>query len=620
MRSIGSVVYPLNSDPVGCVTWLPNRTFAVYGASKLRRMKLSFASVLGLVAAGPLLAATPVDFKKQVRPILEVYCLKCHGDEKPKGNLSLTTRANSVKGGEDGTSLVPGEPDKSPLYTLTILPADHDDVMPPKGEKLSKSQQDTLKQWIVEGAPWPEEIKLQQRERVDFVKQVKPIFEVNCVACHKEGHDKGDLRMDLKEAFFASTAIVPGDALASTVYTSTVLPADHDDLMPPKKKGGPLPTARTDLIREWIDQGAYWPDGLKLEQKEADSTSTERDWNVVIAAVHAHLIETAQAEALKHQNYRGQVSQEVGFDMIAITGGEFMLGSPDSEPGHKPNESPRRQVKVDSFWMGKCEVTWNEYELFQFPSLEKGNNVSTERVNRELLVMVDFPLPVGGGNPYLGKAADAVTRPTTPYVEMSFGMGKDGFPAISMTHYAAVAYTRWLSAKTGHFYRLATEAEWEYAARAGTETAYYWGNAAAPASEYAWDFDNSEEKYQKVGTKKPNAFGLHDMLGNVSEWVFDGYKADAYTVLGTDNPVLPGFAEYPHVARGGSWDDGVEALRCAARKFSDSGWKMRDPQLPKSKWYLTDAQFLGFRVVRPLKVPETPEELAKWWTTYPAFK
>ena len=583
-------------------------------------MKLLFASALGLVAASPLFAATPVDFKKEVRPIFEVYCLKCHGDEKPKGDLSMTTRAKSLKGGENGPGLVPGQPDKSPIYTLTILPEDHDDIMPPKGEKLSKAQQATLKQWIEEGAPWPEDVKLQQREKVDFVKQIKPIFEVQCVSCHKEGNDKGDLRMDVKDVFFASKAIVPGDALASKVYTTTILPADHDDLMPPKKKGGPLSAARTELIRDWIDQGAYWPDGVKLEQKEADSTSTERDWKAVIAAIHAQLVKNAAAEAAKHQNYRGQVSKEVGFDMLAIPGGEFVMGSPATEPGHKPNESPQRKVKIDPFWMGKNEVTWNEYEIFQFPTLEKGNNVSTERVNRELLVIVNFPTPEGGGNPYVGKESDAVTRPTTPYVEMSFGMGKDGFPAISMTHYAAVAYTRWLSAKTGHFYRLATEAEWEYAARAGTETAYYWGNDPAAAPDYAWFFDNSDSKYQKVGLKKPNAFGLHDMLGNVTEWVYDGYKSDAYSILGDNNPVMPGFAEYPHVARGGSWDDGVEALRSAARVFSDSAWKMRDPQLPKSKWYLTDAQFLGFRIVRPLKVPETPEELAKWWTTYPAFK
>jgi len=229
-------------------------------------MKLPIASLLGLALVSPVVAAQ-VDFKKQVRPILEVYCLKCHGDEKPKGGLSLTTRAGALKGGEDGPALVPGKADQSPLYTTTTLPADHDDVMPPKGEKLSKAQQATLKQWIEEGAVWPEDIKLQQREKIDFVKQVKPIFEVNCIACHKEGHAKGDLRMDDKAAFFASSSIVPGDAQASKVYTTTVLPADHDDLMPPKKKGGPLASTKTDLIRDWIDQGAAWPDGLKLEQK-----------------------------------------------------------------------------------------------------------------------------------------------------------------------------------------------------------------------------------------------------------------------------------------------------------------------------------------------------------------
>jgi mono/diheme cytochrome c family protein len=130
--------------------------------------------------------AAAVDFKRQVRPVLEVYCLKCHGDEKPKGGLSLTTRAGAIKGGEDGTSLVPGDPGKSTLYTLTTLPSDHDDVMPPKGDKLTPDQQNLLKQWITEGAVWPDDIRLQQREKVDFVKQAKPVLEVYCVACHKE--------------------------------------------------------------------------------------------------------------------------------------------------------------------------------------------------------------------------------------------------------------------------------------------------------------------------------------------------------------------------------------------------------------------------------------------------
>jgi len=583
-------------------------------------MKHPLAVSLGLVAAVSS-AVGEIDFKQQVRPVLEVYCLKCHGDEKPKGDLSLTTRANALKGGDGGTSLVPGEPDKSSLYTLTILPEDHDDIMPPKGEKLSKAQQDLLKQWITEGAKWPEDMVLMQQEKVDFVKQVKPIFEVSCVACHREGEDKGDLRMDDKAAFFASGMIVPGDPAASKVYTTTILPADHDDLMPPAKKGGPLAKAKTDLIRDWIDQGAYWPDGLKLEQKEPETTTSDRDWAAVMQAVHQLLVKTAAGEKLQMANYTQPLpGTQESFDLVAIPGGEFTMGSPEGEPGRKPHEGPQRKVRVEPFWMGRTEVSWDTYELFQFPGMEKGSDISTERVNRELLIIADFPPAADGGNPYVGKEADALSRPTTPYVEMSFGMGKTGFPAISMTHYAAIAYCRWLSAKTGHFYRLPTEAEWEYAARAGTTTAFYWGNDPKQAADHEWFFENADGKYQKVGKKKANPFGLHDILGNVAEWTFDGYKADAYATLGGDNPKLPGFAEYPHVARGGSWDDDVEMLRAASRRPSEASWKMRDPQLPKSKFYLTDAQFLGFRVVRDPMIPATPEELAKWWTTYPDFK
>jgi formylglycine-generating enzyme required for sulfatase activity len=583
-------------------------------------MKRSFAVSLALAAAVSS-ALAEVDFKKQVRPILEVYCLKCHGPEKPKGKLSLVTLADAIKGGDDGTSLVPGDPAKSPLYTSTTLPDDHDDVMPPKGDKLTKEQQETLKLWITEGAKWPEDLKLQQREKVDFVKQVKPIFEVNCVSCHKEGHAKGDLRMDVKEEFFKSPTIVVGDSRNSKVYSTTILPADHDDLMPPSKKGGPLAKAKTDLIAEWIDQGAYWPDGLKLEQREPEATTSDRDWKAVLAAIHARVLKTAEGEKLQHAAYDEKVNgTEIGFEMVAIPGGEFTMGSPETEAGRKADEGPQRKVKIEPFWMGKNEVTWNEYEVFQFPYMEKGSNVSTERVNRELLMITDFGVPEGGGNPYVGKEADAVSRPTTPYVEMSFGMGKDGFPAICMTHYAALMYCRWITAKTGHFYRLPTEAEWEYAARAGTTTKYFWGDDPKQADDYAWSFINADGKYQKVGKKKPNPWGLHDILGNVSEWTYDGYKADAYATAGNDNPVIPGFGEYPHVARGGSWDDEVDQLRVALRKPSEPAWKMRDPQLPKSKFYLTDAQFLGFRVVRPVKVPATVEEMAKWWTTYPEMK
>lgn len=579
---------------------------------------------IAAISAGILLAvpftraADPVDFKREVRPILEAYCLKCHGAEKPKGDLSLVTRAGAIKGGEKGSALVPGDPAKSPLFTTTALPPDHDDVMPPKGDKLSKGQQDILKSWIEQGAVWPDEFKLAQKERVDFVKQVAPIFEVSCVSCHHEGHAKGKLRMDVKAEFFKSDAIVPGDAEKSKIFTTMILPADHDDLMPPKSKGGPLPREKADIVRNWIEQGAVWPDGYVLRQKEPTSVLA-RDDAALLAAIHAKIVANSKETADGMQPYSEKLpGTDTAFELVAIPAGEFLMGSPEGEKGRKTHEGPQRKLKIEPFWMGKTEVRWNEYELFMFPGLEKGTNVPTERVDRELLLNFPDLLPGSGkdgANPYIGKEGDAVSRPTTPYVEMSFGMGKDGFPAISMTHYAATRYCRWISAKTGHFYRLATEAEWEYAARAGTTTRFSFGDDESKLGEYAWYFANADGKYRKVGLKKPNPWGLHDMIGNVAEWVMDGY-VDDYSKVG-ERAYVPIETEYPNVARGGSWDDDADLLRSASRLASEAAWKMRDPQLPKSKWYLTDAQFLGFRVVRPLKIPATPEEMGRWWPAYP---
>jgi formylglycine-generating enzyme required for sulfatase activity len=276
------------------------------------------------------------------------------------------------------------------------------------------------------------------------------------------------------------------------------------------------------------------------------------------------------------------------------------MGSPDSEPNRKPDEGPQHKVKIEPFWMGQYEVTWNEYELFMYPDEEKrmrGTN----------------PTNSSGD-----KLADAVTHPSKPYVEMSFGMGKDGYPAISMTHHAANKYCQWLSAKTGQFYRLPTEAEWEYACRAGTTTSYFFGDDATKLPEYAWFEQNSDFKYQKVGKKKPNPWGLYDICGNVLEWVLDQYDPDYYKQCAAGGTVLEPWNKatkpYPHSARGGSWDDEAKSCRSAARRGSERTWKMTDPQLPKSIWYLSDAQWVGFRIVRPLKIPP-PEAMQKYWTS-----
>ena len=271
--------------------------------------------------------------------------------------------------------------------------------------------------------------------------------------------------------------------------------------------------------------------------------------------------------------------------MVPITGGTFVMGSPETEKARKPDEGPQHKVTVDSFWMAKFEVTWDEYRLFQF-------------------------WETSGKEPDV----DAVSHPTKPYVEMSFGMGINGYPAISMTQHAANKYAQWLSAKTGHFYRLPTEAEWEYACRAGSRTAHSFGDDESQLGDYAWFKANSKGKYQKVGTKKPNAWGLYDMLGNVMEWTLDQYVADYYgkPEAAGPNPWVRSTKPYPQSVRGGSWDDGPAKCRCAARVASDPSWKMQDPQLPKSIWYHTDAQGLGFRLVRPLKTPAAKEMYGYW--------
>jgi formylglycine-generating enzyme required for sulfatase activity len=281
----------------------------------------------------------------------------------------------------------------------------------------------------------------------------------------------------------------------------------------------------------------------------------------------------------------------VKFDMLPIRSGKFLMGSPASEKHRRSDEGPQHEVAVDPFWMGKCEVTWDEYEQWGL-GLDLHQRDKTKYIP----------------NPY-DKLADAIARPSMPYSDMTFGMGKKGYPAICMTQLAAKMYCKWLSAKTGRYYRLPTEAEWEYACRAGTKTAYSFGDDPKKLGQYGWYYDNSDEQYRKVGKKKPNPWGLYDMHGNVAEWVLDEYTpkyADAGGKVVVD-PLVPPKSEYPRCVRGGSWDDDPEALRSAARRGSEKDWKMQDPQIPQSIWYLTDATFVGFRVVRPLAKPN-PEQ------------
>ncbi|MGE3821650.1 MAG: formylglycine-generating enzyme family protein [Isosphaeraceae bacterium] len=278
------------------------------------------------------------------------------------------------------------------------------------------------------------------------------------------------------------------------------------------------------------------------------------------------------------------------FEMLPIPGGTFEMGSPESEENRSEDEGPRFKVEIAPFWMGKHEVTWDEYDQFAFSmDLKAKKNAGVDPDTQ----------------PETEKRADAVTRPTPPYADETFGFGRKGQPVICITHHAAMEYTRWLSEKTGTLYRLPTEAEWEYACRAGTKTAYFFGEDTSNIDDYAWYVENAE-KPQPIGKKKPNPWGLHDIHGNVAEWCLDHYVEDIYSKLAeSPQPVkgpvqLPDAREYSYVARGGSWDDDADRLRAAARTSSNPEWSVQDPQRPQSIWWHTDATFVGFRLVRPL--------------------
>ena len=411
----------------------------------------------------------------------------------------------------------------------------------------------------------------------DFSTDIRPLLEAECLQCHSAANPLSGVRVDSESE--AAKLIRAGNPDASLLFTA--LAPDDDKVMPPT---GALSAEKRALVRDWIAAGADWPDGVTLSA--GAETSSDLDTRELVQKLHARIVEKGEEQPF--EKYEDAIpGTTVTFAMAPIPGGKFTMGSPESEASRKADEGPQHEVAIAPLWMGVTEVTWDLYRLFMFSEL------SGDAENGDEVV-------------------DAISRPTKPYVEMSFGMGIEGYPAISMTEHAAQKFTEWLSARTGHFYRLPTEAEWEYACRAGTTTAYSFGDDPAQLKDYAWSIDNANFQYQKVGQKKPNPWGLHDMHGNVIEWTLDQYKP--YAEGPAENPWVKPTTLYPRVARGGSWYDDADRLRCAARTASDEKWKMQDPQLPKSIWYHTDAQFLGLRVVRPVEVPSA-EAMYEYWNS-----
>jgi len=288
----------------------------------------------------------------------------------------------------------------------------------------------------------------------------------------------------------------------------------------------------------------------------------------------------------------------VSFDMIAIPGGSFKMGSPDNEPFRNPDEGPLHDVTLSPFFMSETEVTWDMFWEFFSKTMSEGRTPPS-------FVYENNSRP----------DVDAISGPTPPFGLPDQGWGFGKRPAITMTHYAAETFCQWLSKVTGKKYRLPTEAEWEYAARAGTETPYFfegnpknfsntgfWRNLKNAStnviSSYVIYVNNSMNRSQEPDEVKANPFGLKNMLGNVMEYCADKYDPNAYSKAGDNcvNPLVTDGNEY--VVRGGSYTSDAAEVRSAARSFTKhDDWMKTDPQQPKSIWWYSDIRGIGFRLV-----------------------
>ncbi len=306
-------------------------------------------------------------------------------------------------------------------------------------------------------------------------------------------------------------------------------------------------------------------------------------------------IYTSPATVTKFADFTETIPRSsVSFNMKAIDGGEFLLGSPDKEPLRKKDEGPQRKVKVSPFFMAEVEVTWDEFLAWFNETAAEGRKEDDKNQPK----------------------VDAMTGATPPWGAPDQGWGKGKRPAITMSHHAATQYCRWLSAVTGKTYRLPTEAEWEYAARGGTSTPYFFkGSPKDYSSMTLWNkwfgadttvinsytiyIENSDGKTQTADKVLPNPFGLKNMSGNVAEFCSDWYTPDTYSKY-TDGVSDPKGAPKgkEHVIRGGTFRSDAGELRSAARDYTQTkAWLKTDPQIPKSIWWYSDQNYVGFRVV-----------------------
>lgn len=350
-----------------------------------------------------------------------------------------------------------------------------------------------------------------------------------------------------------------------------------------------VPEGKT-CVQCHLDVGHYDPDAIHAKNLSFADEVYESEKEVY----------TEPAVINEFKNFTEFIPKSsVSFEMKAIPEGIFSFGSPDDEKLRNPDEGPQRRIKINKFFMGQVEVSWSEYmAFFSQTGAEGKSETSTSGKNSD---------------------TDAITGATPPWGAPDQGWGKGTRPAITMTHHAATVYCQWLTQISGKKYRLPTEAEWEYAARAGSEGPYFFegdakdytsdgffkklfGTDTSVINSYVIYRENSPNKTQEPLTLLPNAFGLINMLGNVSEFCSDWYSADVFNNYPTGNKVAvnpkgPTTGE-EHVIRGGAFLSDARDVRITSRDFTQHvNWVVTDPQIPKSIWWYSDSRHVGFRVV-----------------------
>jgi formylglycine-generating enzyme required for sulfatase activity len=423
--------------------------------------------------------------------------------------------------------------------------------LPPKGqnylkEKIKASARDAYGYIFKDSA----DFNWEQKSTLEYASH--HVFQESCVHCHQN--------------LFPLTLTKEGQN-AHLYYTQK-----EDELL---------------CINCHLHVGHYDPNALHAKNVSFGSAGNEKKEKYTSATV-----------VTEHKDFTETIpNTTVSINMKAIPGGTFKIGSPENEPLRKPDEGPQKEVKVSSFFMSEIEITWDVYLAFYSATAAEGRSTDTEGTRTEGDV-------------------DAISGPTPPYGQPDQNWGLGNRPAITMSYHSAETFCKWLSQVTGKTYRLPTEAEWEYAARGGTETPFFFegdvkdfaekgffgkmfGKENDAINKYVIYEKNSNAKTQEPENVEANPYGLKNMLGNVAEYCLDWYAEDAYEKLseGAVDPKGPASGE-EHVIRGGTFKSEVSEVRSAARDYTKSeAWMKTDPQMPKSIWWLSDCNYIGFRVV-----------------------